>query len=47
MVTPAVEKGETFVKPPFAQLSIRQIRRSGYLAEGQVKTASDHPVGPA
>ena len=47
MVTLAVEKGETFVKPPSAQLFIRQPRRPGFLAEGQVKAASVPVIVPA
>ena len=46
MITPAMEKGETFVKPPFAELSIRLTRRPGPLAKGQVKAACAPAVEP-
>jgi len=39
MITPAMEKGVTLVKPPVAQLSIRPNRRPAHLAEGQAKAA--------
>ena len=47
MITSAVEKGETFVKPPFVRLPIRLTRRPGHLAEGQVNAACAHAVVPA